>query len=429
MKTVHIGNRWVRTAGLLTAVVLAAAACGSSSKSSSSSSSSGSSSGTSSGSTSGSTGKSLQVDYIADLTGPQASTQGQPSVAAARAAVDAQNASGGVNGYQFKLKVINTLATPAGGTNAVREAIADKPYAIAFSSNYVDASSNLLLQSDIPTFADYSPSWGVTIKGPNTFPVWGNLSTRNTTGWMVPCVSAGRTKVALPAGTYPGVQVSQAIYTQVVNQSGAKVVYSRIGIDSSNAAQVQQAARQIISSGANCAISTIIPGTPLLQAAINQLGGNVWVVSPSDYGKAVEEQFGKTADNMLYEAYFAPLELTSNPGVAQYEADMAKYQPQQDPRGIWVGAYTVLKYMMYASSLIKGAPTSAQLNQTANSVKGYDENGLIPPVNFPPFQLGTDNPPCLGVDQMVNGKFVPFKGAGINANGFACGKTFGAGGS
>src|SRR5207244_39534 len=142
--------------------------------------------------------KTLNIAIIADLSGPLASILGDPAVKSARAAVSARNAAGGVKGYQISTKLYDTTGTTAGGVNAVRKAIQDKPFAIAFFSNVVDSASNLLVRSKIPTFGEYSPSWGVTIKGPNTFPIWGNLSTRNHTAWMIPCLDAGRSKVAIP---------------------------------------------------------------------------------------------------------------------------------------------------------------------------------------------------------------------------------------
>jgi ABC-type branched-subunit amino acid transport system substrate-binding protein len=355
------------------------------------------------------------------MTGPLSSTGGQPVVAAAQAAFDAQNAKGGINGYQFKMKIYDDQSSSAGGVAAVRSALNDKPFAIGTNSSYIGSAINTLVDSGVPVFGSGDlpnyPGPGHT----NMFGLNGNLGTRNTTAWAKYCADNGRTKFAIPGSSIPGVSIYQKVWEAVSTGAGGTVVYSKVGIDSSNSATIQQTAQQIISSGANCAISLLIPGSGQLQVAINQLGGNVWILDPSDFGASIEQQFGSSADGLLYFGYSAPLDLTSNPGVAEYLADMKKYAPNQDPRGGWVEGWESAMYLMHAASLVKGPLTQASIIAAGSTITGYTVDGMHGPINNPAYQLGTENALCGGFEVLKNGKYTPVTAAPADKNGFVCG--------
>src|SRR5262249_48393876 len=128
-------GRTVKAAGL-TAILVLAAACSSSSHSTSSntttaagsastaagSASTACSSG-SSASSAPATGKSLTIGLISDVTGFQAPLTGA-GLYTMEAAIAEANAKGGVNGYHINYKVYDSASSPAGGLNAAREAIA-----------------------------------------------------------------------------------------------------------------------------------------------------------------------------------------------------------------------------------------------------------------------------------------------------------------
>lgn len=363
----------------------------------------------------------LTVAFIGDMSGVFAPTSGAPSVAAAQAAIDAANAKGGVNGYQIKLKVYDTASSASGGVTAIRRAINDKVFAVLTDSNPADSGLSLLAASKIPGFAPGdSPSW-IGKTHTTLFPYEGNLSTQNSTAWMKFCVDHGRTKFAVPAGTSAGAKVYADTWAKMTAAAGGTTVLEKVGVDTSNAASIQALAQEIIDAGANCVASLIIGGDPQLQAAINQLGGDVWVVSPSAFGPSVEQQFGKAADHLLYANFFAALSQTSNKGVQEYLADMKKYQPKQEPLGFWVKAYATARFFLHTLEQVKGTPTGAKVAAIANKTHGYDVDGLVPPIYFPEFH--TVGQLCLGYSQLMSGKWQPV--SGTNKLGYICGKRFG----
>jgi ABC-type branched-subunit amino acid transport system substrate-binding protein len=396
--------------------------------SSSSGKSAGGSTSASSGGSSGSAATTTQtVAVIADMTGAYAALSGQSEVSSIQAAFDAQNAKGGTNGVEYKTKTYDTQSSSAGGVAAVRDALNDKPFAIVTNSSFIGSAINTLVQSGVPVFGDGDlpnfPGPGHT----NLFGLNGNLGTRNTTAWAQYCTANGRNKFAIPGSTIPGVSLYQAVWEKVSTGAGGTVVYSKIGIDSSNSATIQQTAQQIISSGANCVISLLIPGSGQLQVAINQLGGNVWVLDPQDFGAQIEQQFGTSASGLQYFGYTAPLDLTSNPGVAEYLADMKKYAPSQDPRGNWVEGWEAAKYLMYVTGLVKGTLTQASLITAGGTVTGYTVDGMHGPISNPGYQNGSANELCGGFEVLKDGKYVPVTTAPANKEGFVCGTAIATG--
>ena len=128
-------RRLFLTAGALVPV-LAVAACGSS--------------GGAAGS-SGSAGGSYKIVLISDLSGPYSGVSG-PGAAGAQVAVDNINASGGVNGKQVNLVVLDSQSNPAAALTAAQQAVSDNPLAIIMFSGSAGASSitSLVKSAHIP---------------------------------------------------------------------------------------------------------------------------------------------------------------------------------------------------------------------------------------------------------------------------------------
>lgn len=400
----------VVVAGLVMSVL---AACGSANNGSPGPSSGSHTTGASSGA--GAKGT-VNIAYIDELTGPLAYLASRD---AAQAAVDAANANGGVNGYKINMKVYDAGGSPATGVAAVRQAINDQPVAVlsATGSSY-DSGLRFLAQSGIPGFnPGGTPGWFTSA---DFFPWEGVTFGASTTAYVKYCIDDVGKKIAIPGSTTPGVETVANTWAAMAQKSGGQVVFKEVGIDSSNDASIMQVATRIKDSGAQCVLSLLIPGSPQLQVALNQLGAKIPVVEVDSYGPEIEQQLGSSADGMLYANYFTSLQNTSDPGVKQYFDDMKKYEPNANPVCLCATGYATVKLFLHALAQVKGTPTAAKVKAAANQTNGFTAGGLVAPIEFP--RNRTEPGLCLGYSQLRGGKWTFVDGQGVN--GMVCGQPF-----
>jgi ABC-type branched-subunit amino acid transport system substrate-binding protein len=335
------------------------------------------------------------------------------------AAINQANATGGVNGYTFKYKVYDAQSVPAGGLAAARQAIADHVFAVVADSQGLDAGLATLDAAKLPVVGDGdSPNWSGR---PNIFGISGNLITQNTTAWPAVLINEGRTKVGVPGGTINPAAVTT--WEQMIPQAGGSLCFGRVGIDGTNTASLVAIAHQIISSGCQGIINpTLYPGAEALQAALNQLGGNVSEVEAGDLGPAVVQQFGASINNMIYANFFASPYATEDPGVQQYQAAMAKYEPGRQTQCFCIKGYAIGLWFLdaFRSMTAHGtAPTQAGLVNALNASSGFTANGLVPAVQEPLFH--TQGALCLSYSVIKNGQWQSLI---AGSNPFYCGKRF-----
>jgi hypothetical protein len=416
-------RRWGHAGVIGLAVALLAGACSSStSKTSASSSSTGASTGATApaagtGAASGAS-KVINLALVTDVTGALSPIAG-PARYTIEAALKEANANGGVNGYTFKWKFYDAQSTPAGGLAVARQAIADHAFAVVANSQGLDAGLATLDAAKLPTVGDGdSPNWS---NRPYIFGISGNLITQNTTAWPQVLINMGKTKIAVPGGTInPGAVTT---WEQMVPFAGGKLCFGRVGIDGTNTATLVSVAHQIISAGCQGIINpTLYPGAEALQAALNQLGADIPEVQAADIGPAVVQQYGKSIDNMIYANFFASPYATEDPGVQQYMAAMAKYEPGRETHCFCIKGYAIGLWFLHAFRQMTAngvAPTQAGLVAALNGSSGFDANGLIPPVEEPLFH--TQGALCLSYSVIKNGQWESLiKGP----NPFFCGKRF-----
>jgi ABC-type branched-subunit amino acid transport system substrate-binding protein len=355
------------------------------------------------------------VGLISDVTGIDASIFAAENTTA-EAAIAAANAAGGVNGYHINYKVYDAQGSPAGGLTAARQAVGDHPFAVIAGAEGITGGLATLNAAKLPTVGDgVTPGWS---NAPNLFSISGNVLSQNTTAAVHVLIERGLKKIAIPGGTLnPGVVT---IFGHIVTAAGGTVCFQRVGIDATNTASVTAVAHQIISAGCQGVASpTLYPGTLQLQIALNQLGAHMTVVDFGDYGPAVVQQAGASADGLVFAGLSADLYDNADPGVAQYLADMKKYEPNTNPYcGPCMKGYISAKWFLHALGDISGPVTQENLVSSLNSTNGYTVDGLVGPITEPAFHsIGTV---CLSYSQIQHGQWTPL------INGpfpFYCGKA------
>jgi ABC-type branched-subunit amino acid transport system substrate-binding protein len=377
---------------LSAALIAAAAAC-----SSSSTPSPGASSGASS--PSGGSGKhAVTVALMTDVTGIFAPNS-DPGLYAMEAAIAEYNASPAAK-YHVTYKIFDTQSSPAGGLAAARSAIADHVFAVLAVSEGLDSGLATLSSAGVPALGNGdTPNWS---NRPGLFSYEGNEITQNTTSWMTLLINQGRKNIAVPTG--PGLAAAAGpTWNAEVPFAGGKTCFYRTGIDATNTASLTAVAHEMISAGCQGVDSLLASNTVGLQVVLNQLGGNVQVVDPADFGPAVTSQYGSSANNLIYANFFASPYATGNKGVSEYLAAMKKYEPGHDPYCFCEKGYAVAKWFAWALQQLP-SPTQAGLIKVLNSTNGYNADGLIGPIHEPAFH--TSGQLCLGASVVRNGKWV-----------------------
>jgi ABC-type branched-subunit amino acid transport system substrate-binding protein len=406
------------SAGLL----LGLGACSSSSHSTSSNTTTAAGSASTAGSASASTAAptgttskpNISVGLAVDITGVLSAIS-EPGLYAMEAGIAEYNASP-TGKYHVSYKVYDTQGSPTGGLTAAREMVADHVFAVLAVSVGLDSGLATLSAAGVPTVGN-----GDTVNWSHRtgiFSYEGNEITQNTTSWMDLLLNQGRKNIAIPTGPGYGAAAGPT-WNAEVPFAGGKTCFYRTGIDATNTATLTAVAHEIISAGCQGVDSLLVSNTVGLQVTLNQLGGNVQVVDPADFGPAVISQYGSSANGLIYANFFASPYATGNPGVNEYLAAMKQYEPSHDPYCFCEKGYAVVKWFTWGLDQVPPQPTQTALVNVLNTTNGYNEDGLIGPIQEPAFH--SSGQLCLGASVVKNGHWVSLYNG---PNAMVCGKRY-----
>jgi hypothetical protein len=349
-----------------------------------------------------------------DVTGNFAPLS-DPGLYALEAGIAEYNASP-TGKYHINYKIYDTQSSPAGGLNAARLAISDHQFAVLGMTLGLDSGLATLSAAGVPTLGNGDTvNWS---NRPGIFSYEGNEITQNTTGWMDLLINQGRKNIAIPTGPTYGAAAGPT-WNAEVPFAGGKTCFYRQGIDATNTATLTAVAHEIINAGCQGVDSLLDSNTVGLQVALDQLGGNVQVVDPADFGPAVTNQYGSSANGLIYANFFASPYATGNQGVNEYLAAMKQYEPSHNPYCICVKGYAVAKWFAWGLDQVPASPTQTALINVLNTTHAYTEDGLIGPINEPAFH--SSGQLCLGASIVKGGKWVSLQNG---PNAMVCGKQY-----
>jgi branched-chain amino acid transport system substrate-binding protein len=309
---------------LATAAVLTISACSSSGSKDAASSTAATSAAGGSSSGAAATGTPITVGGLIPI---QSSAYNQPDAKTGLdAAISAVNAAGGVKGHPLKLDFCDTQYTVNGELACARQMVSDKVSAVIdpyFLADQSGAEVTLLTQAGIPIFG----SQGLSPAELNSKDVWPLSS--GLPGWAygaaAQMLQAGATKISVLIDTNPGSAFSASLVTAAVKSAG-KSVTTVVG-DPNSDPTFAAAAAKATSGGVDGVILTPSPvNIPKMIGALKSSGytgkiGSLTVIMPP----AVVKALGAAGEGVLADSQTALTTDTSNAGVKQYTADMAKY--------------------------------------------------------------------------------------------------------
>jgi branched-chain amino acid transport system substrate-binding protein len=358
--------RRIQIAAAVGAVALAAAACSSSSSSTSGTSGA-------SGTASAPSSSAIVVGGMAPLTSQVLTfPENEAGIAAA---VDALNAKGGIDGHQVKLNFCDTQYTTSGEISCMDELIGDKVSALI--SPYIAASASgspfeLALPANLASIGGLG-SIVTEFTQPGIFPLAGG-----DPGWvygaMAGLVKGGAKRIAVLGNATGSYEAVRGYAVAALKQAGMTAV-SIVEADPTSDPTFSAAAAKIVASNPDGLYLGVSPANaPLAVRALRAAGYTGPIASlAAAFTPPIIKALGTEGNGIELAGNVAFPSETSNPAVAAYLADMAKYQPNATIDQISETAWAAM--MLFAQAM-KG-----QTNFSASNVLSV-MNNLSTPINL-----------------------------------------------
>jgi ABC-type branched-subunit amino acid transport system substrate-binding protein len=351
--------RRVQIAAAVGAVALAAAAC------SSSSSTPGAG-----GASSGSSSSAIVVGGMAPLTSQVLTfPENEAGIAAA---VDALNAKGGIDGHQVKLNFCDTQYTTSGEISCMDELIGDKVSALI--SPYIAASASgspfeLALPANLASIGGLG-SIVTEFTSPDVFPL-----SSGDPGWvygaMSDLVKGGARRIAVLGNAVGSYEAVRGYALAALKQAGLTPV-SVVEADPTSDPTFSAAAAKVVASNPDGLYLGVSPANaPLAVRALRAAGYTGPIASlAAAFTPPIIKALGTEGNGIELAGNVAFPSETSNPAVAAYLADMAKYQPN--------GTIDQISETSWAAMMLFAQAMKGQTNFSASNVLSVMNNISTP---------------------------------------------------
>jgi ABC-type branched-subunit amino acid transport system substrate-binding protein len=413
------GGSKVRLAGVVGTVLLAGAliaACSSSSATSGTTTTTAGTTGSSSSNTA--SGSVIKIGAISTLTGP-ISSDFASFVPGIQAYLKVLDANGGVNGHPIQLAYnLDDGGSPTTFTQLAHTLIQqDNAFAVFTSTFWF--TPNLFVQANVPTFGyNVSGNWAPQ---PNLFAAGGSTQDYN---YVAPApaylIHQLKAKSVAVVSYGPAISSSYNACSAGAKQlaaGGINVGYTdlaaQLGGDFSAAVQkMQQAGTDFV--------MTCMQGSDniTMSRALQQYGLNIHQLWLNGYDNSLLAQYGSLMNGVYFNIngnvpFQAPKTYPGKyPGMANYLASMAKYEPkyQYDDVAIQGWQSADLLATGIKNTLNAGLPlTQANVINQINKINNYTANGLTTVTNWTTAHDLTQQsfPICSAFVKVQGTQFVP----------------------
>ena len=334
-----------------------------------------------------------------------------------QAAVDAVNASGGVNGHPLKLDFCDTQYTADGELECARQFISDKVAAVLdpyFLADQTGEPEQLLAAAKIPVFAAQGVS-PFELQNPDVFMLASGLP-----GWAYGAVDAllraGSRNLMVMLDTNPASQFAGALLVAAAKLAGItpRVVTGDPNSDPTFAAAAAEATRggvdgiALFPSPADC---------PKMISALRSGGYTGNLSAPSVLlSTAVIKQLGPAGNGLLEDSQVALVTDTANKGIQSFTAGMQKYGNDQITdaasyawTAVQVFVQAIAKAPSFDSAGIKAALTGVTTPVDVPTVGPWIGSGVSPLPAYPRILN-----PTITYGVVKNGVVQPSAGGFVN---------------
>ena len=334
-----------------------------------------------------------------------------------QAAVDAVNASGGVNGHPLKLDFCDTQYTADGELECARQFISSKVTAVLdpyFEADQSGEPEQLLAAAKIPVFGAQGIS-PFELQDPDAFMLASGLP-----GWAYGAVDAllraGSRKLTIMLDTNPASQFAGTLLIAAAKLAGItpRVVTGDPNSDPTFAAAAAEATRggvdgiALFPSPADC---------PKMISALRSGGYTGNLSAPSVLlSTAVTKQLGPAGNGLLEDSQVALITDTANKGIQSFTAGMKKYGDDQITDAAiyaWTAVQVFVKAIAKAPSFASAGITAALRGDTTPvdvpTVGSWIGSGVSPLSAYPRILN-----PTITYGVVKNGALEPSGGGFVN---------------
>ncbi len=343
----------------------------------SSSSSSTASAGSSAAATSGAsqpTGSPITVEVITELTSVSPAPE---DVAAAQAAADAVNASGGINGHPLKV-----ISCDAGDGSSVTQAVNCARGLVSNSSVLAEVGDFEIAQDQVNTVLNAAkvpnigppPNGQSVLSSPNSFP----LSGSEGASIGIPLADAGAKKISVAYVNSPEAAAALPFTKAVlgVSRPGTSVL-GGIPIDLTTTDLTPYVSKAASGDGVALAV---IPSQLASWLTVAKSGNFTQKlgVSGSSLAPAELKALGSKADGLLV-ASGLPLVTSSLPGIVKFRQQMGQYASGQTLDAISLNGWLDTWAFAQVARTISGPVTRASVMSAFSNLTNFNVFGLLPP--------------------------------------------------
>lgn len=393
MKSTLSPSKWRRgplVSLVVLAVTLALAACGSSSSTTSGTggttspgSSNVGSTGSSSGSGGSGSGNVIKVMTIVDYTTPNGRVD-YSQLNGVEGAIDAANASGGINGKHIVLLHCDAHSSPSAAAACANEAIHSGVVAIVNNQVNEDfITTPLLMKAGIPLVGN-NPSTPPGQSDPNS--ACFVTSTVPTFVGMVAALAQQDhvKKIGVLEPPIPGAVQINAALKAAAQVNGVQITsIVPVGFNVTNFGPALQ---QVLSGGAEAIIPFAGGGPPALAALVQQakqINPSVKFVFPSfELTPPFLAAAGPAEQGSLAVGYTQFSSATSSPGVAEFQSEVSKVAPESAHSDTALWAWTGAHAFVKLAESIQGPITRASVSTALKGLKNLDLGGVTPPYSY-----------------------------------------------
>jgi branched-chain amino acid transport system substrate-binding protein len=330
---------------------------------------------------------SITVGSLATLSGPLSSMFGD-IVYGVKAYFDMVNASGGVNGRKIDLaKVDDDTGNPTTDADDERNLVQQDHIFALVGVGSPFFSSTYLCQSGTPTFGYVViDNWHTC---PNLFGAYGSTLDYSTGQPSLAYLAKQLNVQSAAVVAYNIAAASKdacASYIQGLQKYGVHVGFQDLNLG--YAADPTPDVQHMVAAHTDFLLTcTDEPESLKFVQSMHQYGlNNVHTVWLTGYDRSLVAQNQSIMTNSIFSLQHVPFEAPTlypgkYPGMAQYIQVMNKYEPQWTYNDLAIqGWINAAQFVAGLKAVGKGDLTQQKLVSAINAMKGYNADGIMPPI-------------------------------------------------
>ena len=309
--------------------------------------------------------------------------------AGARAAVEAVNEAGGVNGHRIVHSFCNTDGDVNKASACTREAVDDRVVAVVGRADiYTQQTTPILEQAGVPDIGVFASGTESDAVSPVAYPrTSGNFGVYASAPHVFE--EAGYTRMAIVAVDVSIAHTQVALTEDAARAAGVDTV-EVVLVPAEGVTDYAPYAQSLKESGAEAALVMLGPErSQAFYRAVEALGVDVQLATSAySVGEAEAEAIGTAADGTWAMSPFASPSDTSVPGIAEYHAELDAAGIADDRvlrRTAGLNAWLSVHAAAQVAATIDGEITSESMVEALERTRDMDVRGLV---TWSPADLG-----------------------------------------